>query len=55
MKTECSNVVSAPGAARQNQVAEQLAAARTEWLRNADEKSLRCALLDVLQQLEEGA
>ena len=53
MESDCSNVVSAPRAERQNEVAEQLAAARAEWLRNPNEKSLRAALLDLLRWLEE--
>jgi hypothetical protein len=52
-KDDCSNVVNAPRSERQNEVAERLAAARAEWLGNPNEKTLRAALLDVLQRLEE--
>jgi len=48
---DCSNVVNAPLAGRLNEVAEQLSAARAEWLCGADEKNLRAALLDILKRL----
>ncbi len=54
MESDCS-VVNAPRAEQQNEVAEQLAAARAEWLRNPDERNLRAALLDLLRQLERGS
>jgi len=54
VESDCS-VVNAPRAEQQNEVAEQLAAARAEWLRNPDERNLRAALLDLLRQLERGS
>ena len=55
VESDCSSVVNAPRAEQQNEVAEQLAAARAEWLRNPDERNLRAALLDLLRQLERGS
>jgi len=54
VESDCSTVVNAPRAEQQNEVAEKLAAARAEWLRNPDERNLRAALLDLLRQLEGG-
>ena len=52
VESDCSNVVNAPRAERQNRIADALAAVRTVWLRAGDEKALRRALLDLLRQLE---
>jgi len=52
-KDECSNVVNASRAERQNRIADQLAAIRTVWLRAGDEKALRRALFDLLRHLEQ--
>ena len=55
VESDCSSVVNAPRAEQQNEVAEQLAAACAEWLRNPDQRNLRAALLDLLRQLERGS
>ncbi len=50
---DCSNVVNALPISERDQVADQLEAIRSVWLRNPDEKSLRSALLDLLRRLED--
>ncbi len=52
-KIDCSNVVNASPAERQNRIADELTAIRTIWLRAGDEKALRLALLDLLRHLEQ--